>query len=177
MVRRAERLVVLGALGLMHPACTSGAEPAPEMPLTAEPRVGPVRDFRFDGLDGRPVTGTSLRGRMTVIAFATTYDAASQAQARFVQSLLRSHAPRINALLLVLEPPHHQPLVAAFAATLELSYPVAIADAATIAGKGTFAGLQHVPAVVVLDREGREVWRRVGLVEQEDLDAALRRLE
>jgi hypothetical protein len=173
------RGLACGVLLVAAAGCGSSpdVEPQAPAPVAVPVKRGPQRDFRFAGVDGRPVTGTSLRGRMTIIAFATTYDAASQAQARFVQELLRAHAPRINALLLVLEPAHHEPLVKAFATTLGLSYPVAMADAATIAGEGPFAGLHHVPAVVILDRKGHEVWRRVGLVERDELDETLRRLE
>src|SRR5262249_26074354 len=106
----------------------------------------------------------SVAGRITIVGFVATYDVASQAQARFLANVARHAVPRVNVALLVLEPPDNLPLVEAFAKALELPYPVALADAATIAGKGPFAGLHHVPSIVVLAAQGRERWRHLGLV-------------
>ncbi len=133
--------------------------------------------FEFVTLDGQPFSTETVAGRVTVIAFITTYDMASQAQARFLSGLARRHVPRINAAALVLEPPENRPLVEAFVAALKLPYPVAFADPATIAGKGPFAGLHHVPSVIILDRSGREAWRRVGLAEPEEIEQAIRAVE
>lgn len=135
---------------------------------------GPQRRFAFTTLDGRRVSQRTYAGRMTVIAFVATYDTASQAQARFVNELYAKHTPRVNALLLVLEPPQNAPLVDAFVQSLDLRYDVAMADAATIAGEGPFTGLHHVPSVVLLDREGREVWRNLGVIDEEHLSEAVR---
>ena len=134
---------------------------------------GPARRFTYVTLRGDRVSHKSYAGRMTVIALVATYDTASQAQARFVNQLVVHHTPRINALLLVLEPPHHRPLVEAFVQSLDLRYDVAIADPATIAGEGPFTGLHHVPSVVLLDRQGREVWRNLGVADDEALSAAI----
>lgn len=171
MSRRGWGLCLAALLG----GCVTSNEPIvdPDAVAPEEVPTGTPRRFAFAGLDGAPVTHDTLRGRMSLIVFTATYDTASQAQARFVESVFHEHAPRINALLLVLEPPHHRPLVEAFASALDLSYPVAIADAKTIAGEGPFSGLHHVPALVLLDRDGREVWRHVGLVEKDALHQAI----
>ena len=139
--------------------------------------VGAKRTFSFQTLDGRPVSSGDYRGRMTIIVLGATYDTPSQAQARFVNAVVLHHAPRVNALLLILEPTENLPLAQAFADSLDLRYDVAMADAATIAGKGAFPGLHHVPSVVVLDREGREVWRKLGLINDKAIRAALRSAE
>jgi hypothetical protein len=146
-------------------------------PVVAPDGERQARAFRFARVDGGELDAAELRGRLTVVGLAATYDAASQAQARFLQALVRRHRPRINVVLVVLEPPAHLPLAQAFARTLGLTYPVVMADAATIAGSGAFPGLHHVPSVVVLDQDGREAWRELGLVEEPTLVAALRRLE
>jgi len=117
-----------------------------------------------------------LRGRATVIAFVTTFDLASQAQARFVSGVLQRHVPRINAAAVVLEPVANAPLVLAFTDALRLPYPVAWGDAETLVGRGPFGDVHAVPTTVVLDREGRLAWKRVGLVQEDELGAALDRL-
>jgi hypothetical protein len=136
----------------------------------------PVR-FGFETLEGKPLTGESLRGRITVIGFLTTYDFYSQAEARFLSSIARRHTPRVNVAALILEASENRTLVEAFTAALKLPYPVAMADEATIAGEGPFAGLHNVPSIVILDREGREVYRHVGLVDEAAIEAAIRAVE
>ena len=136
----------------------------------------PVR-FAFETLQGKPLTSESLRGRVTVVGFLTTYDVPSQAEARFLSSIARRHTPRVNVVGLILEAAENRPLAEAFTAALTLPYPVALADEATIAGEGAFAGLHHVPSVVILDREGREAYRHVGLIEEAALDEAIRAVE
>lgn len=168
-------LVPVMAALLFAPAC--GAPPAVDAPPTAALGRGPRLHFEYVTIDERALSSETLAGRFSVITFIATYDVASQAQARFLADLLRDHKPRINAAALVLEAQENKPLVEAFVGSLRLSYPVALADAATIAGEGPFAGLHHVPSVVVLDREGREVWRRIGLIDEAALDAALTSLE
>lgn len=162
-------------------AGSSGAAQEPASaerpPEPAAPARGPVRIFSYETLDGRELSTASLAGRLSVIGFVATYDVASQAEARFLAGLLRDHTPRINVALLVLEAQENRPLVEAFVSALKLPYPVALADAATIAGEGPFSGLHHVPSVVVLDAEGREAFRHIGLITQEALEQVLRGIE
>lgn len=163
--------LALDVLGCSAPV--AGAQ-QPEIALAVT--GDPVR-FTYETLDGKPLTSESLRGRITVIAFLTTYDFPSQAEARFLSSTTRRHTPRVNALALILEAPENRPLVEAFTDALKLPYPVALADEATIAGEGAFAGLHAVPSIVILDREGREAYRHIGLLEETQLDAAIRAVE
>jgi hypothetical protein len=162
----------LAALALA--ACSPAPEPeAPPLAVSASSERTPLRQFAFFTIDGRVASSQRYQGRMTVVALVATYDTASQAQTRFLETVFRRHTPRINALLLVLEPAGHLPLVEAYRSSLALSYDVALADEDTIAGRGPFPGLHHVPSIVLLDREGREVWRNLGLVEVEALHAAI----
>jgi hypothetical protein len=160
--------IVLGACSPPAPEAET-----PPMAVSVSSERGPFRQFAFKTIDGRVVSSQRYEGRMTVVALVATYDTASQAQTRFLQTVFQRHTPRINALLLVLEPPEHLPLVEAYQSSLALSYDVALADEDTVAGKGPFPGLHHVPSIVLLDREGREVWRNLGLVEVEALHAAI----
>lgn len=155
-------------------AGTAGCSPPPEaetppLAVTAEPPTGPVRRFAFSTIAGTPATTEGYKGRMTVVGFVATYDIGSHAQARFINEVVVRYTPRINALLLVLEPPHHRPLVEAFASSLELRYDVVHADEATTAGNGPFPGMKTVPSVVLLDRDGREVWKNLGLITADKL--------
>jgi hypothetical protein len=179
MMRYFGRAAILSALlaGASLPlvAC-SGPRPA-EAPSSAAPARGPAPRYAFEALDGRPITPEAMAGRLTVIGFFTTYDVPSQVQARYLAMLERHHTPRLNVAVLMLEAPENRPLIEAFAASLGLTYPIAIADAATIAGEGPFAGLHHVPSVVILDRQGREAWRHAGVLDEKALDTALAAIE
>ncbi|MBI4704709.1 MAG: TlpA family protein disulfide reductase [Deltaproteobacteria bacterium] len=161
---------VLGACGAPPPR-------APAAPATAAPARSEPVSFAYATLDGRRATSASLRGRLTLVTLLATYDLASQAQARFVKAVALRHVPRINAFALVLEPEPNRPLVEAFVAALDLPFAVAMGDEAAIAGRAPFPGLHHVPSVVLLDREGREVWRAVGLADEQILHEALREHE
>lgn len=166
---------LLGAVCLAASCGASGEEPKKAPAVTLERRDVPA--FSFATLDGQEVSSQSLMGRNTIIAFVATYDLASQAQARFLATLERNHTPRINAAILVLDPPQNLPLAQYFVRTLGIRFPAALVDEDTRAGHGAFPGLHHVPSVVVLDRRGRERYRHVGLVELETLEGVLRTLE
>ncbi len=175
MIARAAALLALVLLGASCGATSERPSPAPTPP-TSEALTRPLR-FDYLTLDGKPLSTETVAGRFTLIGFLATYDVASQAEARFLGGLLRRHTPRINVAALVLESEENLPIVEAFAHTMGLEYPVAIADGVTIAGQGPFAGLHHVPSVVLLDRQGREVWRHVGLAEEGTIEKALRAAE
>jgi hypothetical protein len=168
---------MIGAVLALALLSCSGDPRPPAIELPRASAVGPPLRFAYQAIDGRPVSTEELFNRVSVIGFLTTYDVHSQAEARLLAAIARHHTPRINVVALVLEAPENRPLVEAFAASLGLGYPVALADAATIAGEGPFAGLHHVPSVVVLDRAGREAWRHVGFVSEAALEAAIRAVE
>ena len=175
-LRRAVASLALGLCGALAASCVPDkpAEEAPPPPVVAR---GSRIDFELAGLDGKPLSTKTLADRVSAVAFLATYDVASQAEARVLANLARKHVPRINVAMLFLEAPENQPLVESFLYTLALPFPAAMADAATIAGKGPFAGLHHVPSIVILDRDGREAWRRVGFCEASEIERALRDIE
>jgi hypothetical protein len=123
--------------------------------------------------DGAELSSRTTRGRATAIVFVTTYDLASQVQAKQLEKILRSHTPRINAGVVVVETAEYALLADAFRSSLSLSYPVAMADPATLAGHGPFGAIEQVPTTIVLDRSGRVVWQKAGLAEPDEIEAAL----
>jgi hypothetical protein len=168
--------VIGAALAAATASCSGTQRKVEASTASASTRKPPLR-FAYEAVDGRPISTESLANRVSVIGFLTTYDVYSQAEARYLAMLEHRHTPRINVAALMLEAPENRPLVEAFAASLGLGYPVALADAATIAGDGPFPGLHHVPSVVVLDRAGREAWRHVGFVNEAALEEAVRAVE
>jgi hypothetical protein len=140
------------------------------------PLRAPV-DFQFDSLDDRPVDTESTRGKTTVIAFVTTGSLPSQAQVDFLSAMARRDADRVNYAVVALEPRENRELVEIYRKSLALTFPVAMADAKTLAGASAFGDLSVVPVTVVLDREGRIAWRVDGrVVKSDEIRRAMRGL-
>lgn len=169
-------LLLSGMLGCASAPATDRTTPTskPDVPVADD---GPPIAYAWTDLRGQPLSAETMRGRVTVLGFIATYDVTSQAQVRFIQRLHKEHAPRLNVALVVLEKPDNRPLVEAYVNALELPFPVALADAATIRGDGPFQGLHHVPSITILDREGRERFRHLGLIEIKPLEEAVERVE
>ena len=131
------------------------------------------RSFDFVAIDGTRFDTKRTLGRSTVVVFITTYDLGSQVVVRELGAVVRQRTPRINAGAVVLEPPKNAPLVEAYAASLELPFPVALADQATLESRGAFGPIDVVPTTIMLDKDGNEVWRREGSMTRTALEHAL----
>jgi hypothetical protein len=132
-------------------------------------------DFAFDSLDNRAVTGEATRGKPTVIAFVDTGSLAAQAQVDFLVAMAKRDAERVNYAVVALEAPTNRELVELYRKSLAIPFPVALADASTLAGGGPFGDVTAVPVTVVLDRAGRVTWHAAGRVARADeVRAALR---
>ena len=132
-------------------------------------------EFSFPGVDNLVVSSATTRGRVTVLAFVTTYDMASQLVLRRLGDVLVRFTPRANAAAVVLEAPRYAELLPAYSASLQLPFPVVMADFATLQGQGPFASIQRVPTLVVLDRAGREVSRHQGSLSADEIESELAR--
>lgn len=131
--------------------------------------------FAFVDPQGEPVSSETTRGRPTIAALVVTYDWASQLMLRRVNQALGSYVPRINAFAVILEAPTYAVLAPAFASSLELHFPVVMADQASLDGAGPLGPIEYVPTLVVLDAGGRVVERLKGVVSPEQIKAALDR--
>ncbi len=129
--------------------------------------------FSYRATDGAVFSSDTTRGRATALLFITTYDPVCQLAAQKLDEVLRAFRPRANGGAIVLEPPENAMLVDVFGKTLHLSYPLSIADAGTLQGDGPFGAVRIVPTFVVLDRDGREVWRKAGMASPKQLEKAL----
>lgn len=171
MIARALRLTYVGlaaCASLLGCGASANTAPAAE-PAPAAADFGPAVAFRFKATDGSELTHATVRGRATAIVFITTYDTASQLQARHLEQLLHTQRPRINAVAIVLEADEYSVLADVFRQSLRLTYPVALADAATRAGHGPFGKIDRVPTTIVLDRSGRIRTRVPGVLSPEQL--------
>lgn len=167
----------MALLALLCATATCASEPPPPQPVFASvARTAPLH-FQYALIDGRNWLGSdALQGRPTVLGFLTTYDLASQAQARFLNGIMRRLGSRIQVAAVMLERVDNRPLIIAFRDGLDLGYPVAMGDPSLISGAGPFGDVHVVPATVVLDAQARLVWKKLGLAREEEIEKVLRGL-
>jgi hypothetical protein len=136
-----------------------------------------VQRYVFGTTEGQELSAEGMRGRVTALLFVTTFDLASQVAAKQLNQVFHTHRPRINAGAVVVEAAKYAPLADVFRSTLELSYPVAIADLDMLERNSTLGEVRSVPTLVILDTEGREVTRRTGNFSVDELHGWLARGE
>jgi hypothetical protein len=140
-----------------------------------------IVDYSFDSLDERAVSSVALRGKTTVLAFITTFDLESQAQVDYLAAMAKNDGPRVNYVVVALEPPESRELVEGFRGFLKEKFGVslvtALGDPATIAGGGPFGDVHVVPTIVILDHTGKIAWRKTGLAKPDEIRAVMHRLE
>ena len=152
----------------------SGAEePAPGI-SEGTPTLGKNVSFTFDSLDARPVSSEAARGRVAVLAFVATWDLSSQAEVNYLVAMAKHDESSVYYALIALDDPKNRELVEAYEKTLAVTFPVAMADAETIAGRGPIPGVNQLPTVVVLDRAGKVVFQRSGLSKPEEIRPHMR---
>lgn len=160
-------LVVAAALLV---GCASNEAAPPETPH-AEARPA----YDYVALDGKRISSESNRGKVVVIAVIATYDLGSQVIARELSEIRARRHRGLSILALALEPPKNAPLAEAFAATMELPFPIAMADQATLEAHGPFGPIDTVPTTIVLSPDGTEVWRHAGAVMAKEIERAIAR--
>lgn len=181
-VKRATSSVVVPLAGVVVSvlsACGSAPPPEPvgvSHVVTPEPTSGAAIDFAYDSLDARRVARSAMLGKVTVIAFVTTYDLGSQAQVNYLVAMAAHDGAKVNYALVALEKRSERELVEVYKTNLHVTFPVALADAETMGGGGPFGDVHRIPAVVVLDAEGRMVWKKTGLAKSEEIRDAMHRL-
>jgi hypothetical protein len=160
------------ALAAAVGGCAGAASTTPAGSASA--RSAPIQ-YEFPSVgDDAVVSSETQHGRATALVFITTFDLASQLVARRLGDVLVSFTPRANAAAVVVEAPAYAELLPAYRTALSLPYPVVMADFATQRGAGPFGSVTHVPTLVVLDRDGREVFRHQGSITPDEIRAALR---
>lgn len=138
---------------------------------------GDVVEYAFGGIDGEEITSWKNQGRVTVLLFVTTFDIASQAQARRLEDLARTHVPRLNAVAVVLEAPRYVSLARTFRDVLDLHYPVVMVDQHAIAEHPILANVKAVPTWLIFDSAGRLSAARSGAFTPEELKQVAKNAE
>ena len=101
MVARAGRI---GVVAMLCALSNCASEPPPPQPVFASVVKSAPLHFQYQLIDGKSWLGAeSMHGRPSLIGFITTYDMASQAQARFLNGILQKHVGKVQVAAVVLE--------------------------------------------------------------------------
>jgi hypothetical protein len=167
-VKRSSLAIALVAIG-----CGGGAKTSPAGVSVTESGEAPI--WEFSSLDARPVSSVALMGKPVALVFVTTYDPISQQQVNFDLPIV-DEFPNVTFALVALQEPSARELVEIYRDTLKIKFPVALADAATIAGGGTLGDVHHIPTTVLVGRDGKIAWRHEGGVMPAELREHLKKL-
>lgn len=174
-------LAVLASSGMLVLLSLGGSAGCASPQVPSEPVAPPPKgqrvEFVFQAPSGEALSSEQLRGRSTLVLLLTTFDLGSQLMAQRVNEALHTHKPRINVLGVVMEAPKYAELVEPYQQTLNLDYPLVLADHASLEGRGALGEVPHLPTLIVLDAGGREVSRFPGVVSEEQIADVLRRAE
>ena len=132
--------------------------------------------YEFDTLDERPVSSSAHRGKPTILAFVTTGDIVGQAQVDYLVAMAKNDGAKVNYALIALHPRKEIMLVEAYMSALKVEFPVALGDPSVMGPQGPFGEISAVPTIVILDREGKIVWKHTGLAKADELRGHMRRL-
>ncbi len=161
-------------VGILLASCHASVEPNQAVEAS---RDRPVVEFSLPDVDGTIVSSAQLRGRVSVLLFLTTFDIASQAQARRLEDMVRTHTPRINGLGIVVEAPRYAALVTEYKHSLGLSFPLVLGEREVLQGHEQLRRVTSVPAWIVLDKEGRVSSSAAGALNFDELEKLVREAE
>ena len=154
-------------------ACGGGAKTTPAGMSAGDGVDAPV--WEFSSLDARPVASGAFGGKPVALVFVTTYDPICQQQVNY-DIALADEFPNVSFALVALQEPSSRELVEIYRDTLKIKFPVALADAATIAGGGTLGDVHRIPATVLIGRDGKIAWRHDGGVMPAEMREHLKKL-
>ena len=147
----------------------------PDAPPTSALPTGPLA-FELASVDERSVSAPAFRGIPAVFAFLVTDTLAGQAQAAILASLADRQPDAARYVLVAVEPEERHELVESFVRFFNEKTHVplfgAMADRDMRLGLGPFGDVRTL-TVVVLDRDGRVVLRKGGVVQASEIARAL----
>ena len=143
---------------------------------TPLPSTTTATQYAFDPLDDRAVSSEAHRGKPTIIVFVTTGDIVGQAQVSYLVHMAKNDGERVNYAVVALHPRKEIVLVETYRQTLGIEFPVALGDHSATTAAGPFGEIPAVPTIVILDREGRIVWKHTGLAKNDEVRRHMRGL-
>jgi peroxiredoxin len=135
--------------------------------------MGSTPDFAFQTLDGARVDRDVLKGQVTIVNFWATWCPPCRVEIPALQDLHEEFAGEGLVVLGLSTDAGGPGAVTAFLEERGVTYPVAMADAAT---RNAFGGVTALPTTFILDRQGVIRHRVFGFFAPPAMRAAVRRL-
>ena len=169
MILRAARLapMLLTAIGCAHstPAVQPPRDYRAELAL---PSVGPV-----------PFNRNELYTHPLIVVFFATWCMPCLGQLQYLSAIHREYAPRGLRVVAVGMDLDGRKVLQPFAVQSALPYPILVADPSFLRGESAFGPIRELPAVLMLDIDGKPVTGWTGFarpeVLKEKVDALLRK--
>jgi thiol-disulfide isomerase/thioredoxin len=155
---------------------TAAAEPAAPsdgaMALRFFKNPATVADFTVTDLDGRTISASSLRGKVTLINFWATWCGPCRAEIPDLVALQEKYRDQLQ-IIGISEDEVAPEVVKKFAAQLNVNYPIVMV---TPELEKKFGNIVALPTSFVLDREARIVQKHVGMLTRATTEAETRAL-
>ncbi len=154
---------LLAALALALVANLSSAQPAPDS--------APFFGATLANADDRPVAMSRYRGKPVVVNFWARWCPPCRAEIPELNNFAKKHAGKIEVVGIGIE--DDAAAVKAFARDFPIQYPVYLAREqahALMSGLGNARG--GLPYTLFIDRNGKVIGGKLGMLRQADLDAA-----
>ena len=147
----------------------------PGKPAAEHEQRGTVPGFSLERLQGGTVTLASLRGKVVVIDFWATWCPPCRAEMPWLVKMAQQLASRGVVLVAISEddPPDQVPLVQAFAREVPGLEKFAVLGNPDIEAQ---YGVESLPTLFIIDREGRLVSSIVGSAREETVTRLVERL-
>jgi len=120
-----------------------------------------VFDFVLRRLDGTPLPLVPLRGKVIVLSFWATWCAPCRELEPQLAEIAKHHADDSGITFLAVNADEDESVVPTYVGEVKWNLPLVYAD-----GLGKFLGVNALPTVIILDRDGKVVYNAAGLPEK-----------
>jgi thiol-disulfide isomerase/thioredoxin len=159
-----------GAASAAHDADTETGADKVTLRFFRNPAAAPV--FAAVDLDGRPISSSSLRGKVVLINFWATWCPPCRAEIPDLVALQEKYRDQIQ-IIGVSEDEAPPEVVKRFAAEHKVNYPIVMT---TPEIEKLFPGIGALPTSFVVDRESRVVQKHVGMLTARTTELEVRHL-
>jgi cytochrome c-type biogenesis protein len=168
-------LLASSRLAGMLPNLEALLKVAPAAPLTPAPgnsKFAPAPDVEFEGLDGKPIRLSSLRGRVVLLNFWATWCLPCRAEIPEFNALQRDLEPQgLSVLGVSVSPVDTSDSIRSFQKDIKQDYTV-LRGPEEIGSK--FGNGPGLPVTYIIDREGRIRQKFIGPQTRENFEAAIK---
>ena len=148
-------------------------------PTTPAPDDEAVREYQAAmtvySPDGKVQSTTQFAGKVVLYDFFTTYAPQSPVMMPRYDELYRRYKDSGFVVVGISLDMQGKVLVPPFLETMDIAYPVFLADEKTRGGETPFGFIKEIPVAILTDRKGRQKQGFLGAVKRQNLETAIRR--